>query len=737
MIYYVSTTGNDSNIGNQTAPWKTLNKAFSTAVSGDTIHINAGTYTQATTLNLPVGVNLEGDGKALTIVKSSITGDWSVLLNIESSNVTNGNQTISGITFDGQYVSETNYKTWIGIWNTFRSNVIVDNCTIKNFYDRGVIFNGNGDNRSTIPVDPKVYTTGNKITNCIFDNTSRNSANYIAGQINVGGQKDMVIFNNVMTQTTRPAGKNGELIKYWGSGYNPGLKILKNTLKKANFTSNQYNGSGDWNFAIELFNNTGLEIAENTIQGSIDLNYNRVVSPYTYSVWIHNNVSDHNPFNSKEEQGIIFEFETTKAIVENNKFYNQAMGITFNVRTPNNSGGYSNPKPVGGYSATTDVIIRNNLFANLYSAYSYGNCCSAAGIQFLTEGGTNDAYVRNLQIYNNTFVTKTGNAAISGIDLTNFTANAASSDGITIRNNIFQGFFGQYLEGGSAKMLNTISKDNCLWQNGNNNNASWSGTLQTSGNLIVNPLLNSDYSIPITSPIYGKGIGYAPQGQVNTAPVVSLPGNQTITLPTSSLTITGNVTDDAGIANVSIVWSQITGPNTANLSSTTSPSITISNLIEGNYIFRLTATDSQGLSSYAEITITVNPVPNQMPIVSAGPDVTITLPTNSITLTATANDPDGQIVSYMWQNPTGNVISITPQVLLQNLTEGEATYTVIVKDNKGAMASDSVKVTVLPSPVSNSTSVIAYEFVDNQAAINAGLKSGQLYHTNGTLKIVI
>jgi len=502
---YINPTGNDATgNGTQASPWKTLYKAAEATNSGKII-VLAGTYTETQTVNLKAGVSIEGAGSASTIIKSSLTGQWSTFLKLENSSIGNGNQTISGITFDGQYVSESNYKTWIGIWVTMRNNVTIQNCVIKGFYNRGIIFNGNGRNESEIPVDPGIYTTGNKVINNQFINTAGKEAGggTIFGQLNISGQKGMLIEGNDMNQTQRVSGRNGQLIKYWGSGYNLGCKISNNILKRANFTGNSWNGDGDWNFAIELFNNSGLEIANNTLQGSIDLNYNRVVSPYTYSVWIHNNVSDHNPINTREEQGIIFEFETTKAIVEDNKFFNMAMGITFNVRTPNNSGGYNNPKPVGGYSATTDVIIRNNLFAGLYSTPS-----SSAGIQFLTENETKDAYCRNMLIHNNTFVVNPSDPANAGIDLSHFTNGAASSDGIIIRNNVFMGFAAQYLEGGSSKMINTVTRDNCTWANGNSNNPNWSGQLTNTGNLKVVPALDGNYLIPPTSPIYGLGIGY-------------------------------------------------------------------------------------------------------------------------------------------------------------------------------------------------------------------------------------
>ncbi len=683
-IFYVSPTGNDSNAGTQAAPWKTLAKATSTVASGNTIHVNAGTYNETGSLNLAVGVNLEGDGASTTIVKSSISGDWSTFLNLESASLTNGNQTISGITFDGNYVSESNFKTWIGIWVTFRSNVVIKDCSIINFYDRGVIVNGNGDNSSTIPQDPKVYSTGNKVTGCTFTNTARNSPGYVAGQLNIGGTKDMEISGNTMIQTQRPAGKNGEAIKYWGSGYNPGLKILNNTLKKLNFSSNQYNGSGDWNFVIELFNNTGVEIAGNTLQGSIDLNYNRK-GTYPYSLWIHDNISDHNPFNQKEEDGIIFEFETADVIVENNKFFNQAIGITFNMRTPTNNGGYNNPMPVGGYSACSNIVIKNNLFANLYSAYSYGNCCGSAGIQFYTEGDTKDAYVRNLQISNNTFVNLSGHATDTGIDLTHFVnGTSPRADGISIDKNIFVGFAGPYLLGGGSKMINISTTNNDVYQCGNGNAPSWTGTLTNTGNISVNPNLDANYNSPL-------GIGY------------------------------GGSTSPSPCTYTYSAWGPcVNGTQTRTVVSATPAGCT------GTPILSQSCT-----------------VSNTPPTANAGADQTITLPINQVSLSGSGSDPDGTIASYQWSLVSGPSTPVFTPINaaitnVTNLIAGVYVARLTVTDNLGATATDTVQITVNTAPLSNqdSTQVIVYEYANNTAAKAAGLKVGMLYRTGANVKVV-
>lgn len=44
-IYYVATTGSDSAAGTSSAPWLTIQKATSTVVAGDTVHVASGTYT--------------------------------------------------------------------------------------------------------------------------------------------------------------------------------------------------------------------------------------------------------------------------------------------------------------------------------------------------------------------------------------------------------------------------------------------------------------------------------------------------------------------------------------------------------------------------------------------------------------------------------------------------------------------------------------------------------------------
>ncbi len=55
--YYVSTSGNDSNAGTQSAPFRTLNKGVSVLKPGDTLRVVAGTYAETLLNSIPSGTS--------------------------------------------------------------------------------------------------------------------------------------------------------------------------------------------------------------------------------------------------------------------------------------------------------------------------------------------------------------------------------------------------------------------------------------------------------------------------------------------------------------------------------------------------------------------------------------------------------------------------------------------------------------------------------------------------------
>lgn len=94
--------------------------------------------------------------------------------------------------------------------------------------------------------------------------------------------------------------------------------------------------------------------------------------------------------------------------------------------------------------------------------------------------------------------------------------------------------------------------------------------------------------------------------------------------------------------------------------------------------------------------------PYQPPVVSAGPDQTITLPQKTLLLTATASDPDGTIVKTTWKQISGQPLTLNPgpegsfTLTLSNLIAGKYRFSIRVNDNHGLSAISTVFVTVLP-----------------------------------------
>ena len=186
----------------------------------------------------------------------------------------------------------------------------------------------------------------------------------------------------------------------------------------------------------------------------------------------------------------------------------------------------------------------------------------------------------------------------------------------------------------------------------------------------------------------------------NQAPVANAGANRTITLPTNSANLTGSGTDaDGTIAGY--LWQQVSGPSASTLSATNTAAITVSNLQVGVYTYRLRVTDNDGAIDTDDIIVTVNnTAANQAPNADAGANRSITLPTNSTSLSGVnSSDPDGTIATYQWQQvsgPSASTLSATntSNITVSNLQAGVYTYRLTVTDNDGATATDDVTVTV-------------------------------------------
>lgn len=507
QTYYISPIGNDAANGSQATPWKTLSKASTVTTPGSVIRVTAGTYTSTQTVNLAAGVSIEGEGKATTILKSSVTGQWIPFIQMESPNSTNGNQSISNVTIDGNTNTTGNESgTWVGVWITGRSNVSIHDCIIKNFYAYGSIFQGNNlDGVTAKNWTSGPYATGNKF----YNNESTNCAGIIpsiqggSGALGIGWQDGMLIHHNNITTTQRPVSKNGWPIKFISNGYLKGVKIYDNVLKKSPFQGYQPYSPPDWDFCIEFFNVQGLELYNNYIQGSVDVNYIYKGS-YQYGLWAHHNTFD-NPGNFNHwEGGFILEFKADHVLIENNIINNRSLGVTYNTRGISNNGGENNYAcnyggSIGGCSGIINNVIRNNVFSNLYQAGGV-----PGGIVTITEG-TDDVQIDGLYIYNNVFSGKSSGATYNGLDFGGI-GSGASVKNVYIRNNIFQNFQSNPIVKQSGGSQSNIQITNNDFYNNGDNTISWTGAT-LSNNQTINPLFVSatDFHLQATSPLINAG----------------------------------------------------------------------------------------------------------------------------------------------------------------------------------------------------------------------------------------
>ena len=97
------------------------------------------------------------------------------------------------------------------------------------------------------------------------------------------------------------------------------------------------------------------------------------------------------------------------------------------------------------------------------------------------------------------------------------------------------------------------------------------------------------------------------QAPANTLPVANAGADLQITLPTNQIVLMGSGTDSDGTIT-GYAWAQVTGPNSATLASPNAQNTTVTGLIQGVYLFRLTVTDnSQGVKT-DDVLVTVNGV---------------------------------------------------------------------------------------------------------------------------------
>lgn len=146
---------------------------------------------------------------------------------------------------------------------------------------------------------------------------------------------------------------------------------------------------------------------------------------------------------------------------------------------------------------------------------------------------------------------------------------------------------------------------------------------------ITNPQgADGSYMVRSAIVVSSNGGGTPPPPPVNLPPIANITGPTAITLPISSVALSGVGSSDPDGTVTAYSWTRISGPNTPTIGTPTASTSTITGLIVGTYVFQLQVTDNSAATN--AITWTVN--------VSAAPLPGTTVFTTQVPTGGTGND---------------------------------------------------------------------------------------------------
>ena len=91
----------------------------------------------------------------------------------------------------------------------------------------------------------------------------------------------------------------------------------------------------------------------------------------------------------------------------------------------------------------------------------------------------------------------------------------------------------------------------------------------------------------------------------NISPTANAGTDQSITLPTSTVSLSGSGTDPDGSISA-YNWTKISGPASGTITNAASAATTVTALVQGVYQFQLKVTDNKGSTGLDNIQVTVN-----------------------------------------------------------------------------------------------------------------------------------
>jgi hypothetical protein len=650
---YVTTTGTGIDCLRAGGDECNIYTGIQNASSGEEVCLDDGTYNITSSITVPVGVSVTSTNASSSGVMIQPGASFSTsqpLFSLISSSNTDGNNTISHLTFDGENASN---RAYIPIETRQRNHVTIHNCIVRQFYGAsraGININGEWDGivlswQDVIPETPGAsgnYTgwTGwpdNPATDIsIYNNDFIDNGYYqVSGAICVWNIKNSNIHDNHFSV----ANSNSDGISggtYWSlsgttpsSGYGKlgcvdNLDIYRNSME---WGSDVYTHNlTDTPWFIEIWGWRGdddeSEIYENTGLGTyggwgFSTTYGKDLRIYNNIIYAYRG-GENDPYPRGYGVGV------------------EANGISHLYIYDNLIANFSNNITVGykrgildGQTIDTIDIRRNVIYNSRYQgiwfkAWNDGNCktgtVSNGTIVHNTIVGHQGAYratrnTKGIVVLQNDADGTCGDADITNIDVHDNIVMSYDR-GITLEYDNAADVTGESF--GTNMMYDTLLADLLGISQGTNINGDPSFTdagnedypnyknyysIQSDSNAIAAASGNYDYQ-----DIGAIPYGFTPQNLAPVTLITSPSGPQSGAID-ASFSFSGTCTDADG-DNVTGVWTfdgagpttETFGPSatplTANAGSETFPS-------EGTFDVRLTCTDENNASSYQTVQITI------------------------------------------------------------------------------------------------------------------------------------
>ncbi|XP_062573171.1 dyslexia-associated protein KIAA0319-like protein isoform X1 [Saccostrea cucullata] len=193
----------------------------------------------------------------------------------------------------------------------------------------------------------------------------------------------------------------------------------------------------------------------------------------------------------------------------------------------------------------------------------------------------------------------------------------------------------------------------------------------------------------------------SPPARKNSPPVAVIkPTKQIVKLPNSAILDGSDSSDDDKI--VKYLWEEMSGPLQDHKIQDDKNMLTLKGLVPGNYIFKLTVTDSDGATNSTVANVTVIKETDYPPKADAGSDMVIHLPQDSVILYGNSSTDDKGIKSYEWiKSPDGKQTAdmtgtTSPFLHLSKLQEGDYAFTLKVTDTADQVSQATVHLFVKP-----------------------------------------